>query len=123
MKWKKLADEINAKTYVLPEGWDSREVVAEQLECSPDKVDDQLRPALKSGLVIKQTYPVFDKALGRKVNVVAYHDTSGDNAQPSVEFDLERAKTMKQGGKSYAEIGAALGCSGEAARAKLRRAQ
>lgn len=115
MDWKKLVEKKNAETFVLPEGWDSREVVAEQLECSPDKVDDHLRPALKSGEVMKNTFKVWDDRLKRNVMTVAY------SKAPESEFDLARAQALKAEGKSYAEIGAAMGMSGDAVRGKLRR--
>lgn len=120
MNWKNYVEKKNAKTFVLPAGWDSREVVAEQLECSPEKVDDHLRPALKSREVTKQQFKIWDAGLKRLVYVTAYQEAS--KSQGETEFDLEKVKALKASGKSYAEIGADVGLSGDAVRAKLRRA-
>lgn len=120
MNWKNYVEKKNAKTYVLPEGWDSRDKIAEQLECSPDKVDDHLRPALKSGEVIKQSFKVWDEGQKRLLFVVAYREAEQETA--ATEFDLARAAAMKKEGKTYAEIGTALGFSSNAVRHRLRRA-
>lgn len=119
MNWKKLVEKKNSETYVLPKGWDSRATVAEQLDCPEDKVDQNLRPALKSGEVEKRQFVVWDKDLGRKVMVVAYRETG---SEPTRAFDIEKAKALKKAGKSWAEVGAAFGMSGENVRAKIRRA-
>lgn len=117
--WKSVAEKENAKTYVLPEGWDSRETVAEQLECSPEKVDDHLRPALRSGKVIKQQYRVWDAGTKRITMVVAYHDTSKDRKP---EGDLKaQVEALRAQGKTWPEIGKALGGSAEKFRAMVRR--
>lgn len=121
MNWKTLANKTNAKTYVLPPGWDSRETVARQLGCSEDRVDDHLRPALNSREVEKKAWPVWDSSLGRKVMVTAYHQTAL-KAPHTTEFDLARAQALKKAGKSYAEIGAEMGgISGETVRGRLRK--
>lgn len=120
MNWKTYVEKKNAKTYVLPPGWDSRETVAAQLDCSTDKVDDHLRPALKSGEVIKQQFKVWDESQKRLVFVVAYREATKDKAVNDIS--LERAKQLKAEGKSYAQIGAELGRSGDAIRGMLRRA-
>lgn len=118
--WKTLVEKQNAETFVLPEGWDSRENIADQLECSPDKVDDNLRPGLKSGRIIKQPFKVWNTTLKRNVLVIAYHDTEQDGAN---DTDVARMKSLKSEGKSYAEIGKAVGRSGGAVRGILRRAK
>lgn len=121
--WKSVVEKINSETFVLPDGWDSRDSIAEELDCSPEKVDDHLRPGLKSGRFIKQQHKVWDKNLKRNIMVVAYHDTALDKEKvPVTQFDLARAAALKKEGKSYAEIGAEMGASGDAVRAKLRRA-
>lgn len=118
--WKQFVEKKNAKTYVLPEGWDSRDTIAEQLECSPEKVDDHLRPALKSGEVIKQQFKVWNAELKRLTFVTAYKEAEVE--ENASEFDLARAQAMKNDGKTWAQIGAAFGISGDAARSKLRKA-
>ena len=123
MNWKSFVEKKNAKTFVLPEGWDSREKVAEQLECSPDKVDDHLRPALKSGEILKQQFKVWDSNLKRLGFVTAYKEAKAEEAaNTSVPFDSDRALALKKQGKSWSEIGAIFGLSGEALRARVKRA-
>ena len=85
--WTLLAEKENAKAYVLPSGWDSRDTVAVQLDCAPEKVDDVLRPALKSGKVVKQQHRIWDKQLKRVVLVIAYHDTANDATGHSADID------------------------------------
>jgi len=119
--WTLLAEKENAKAYVLPPGWDSRDTVAVQLDCTPEKVDDVLRPALKSGKVVKQQHRIWDKQLKRVVLVIAYHDTANDAT--AATSDVYRMAELKKSGKTYAEIGALLGCSGDKVRGLLRRAK
>ena len=70
--WKSIVSTNNAKTYVLPEDWDSRERVAEQLDCSVDRVRVLMAPAIKSGTVETKVFPVWDKITGRVMRVTAY---------------------------------------------------
>lgn len=120
--WKSVVEKINSETFVLPDGWDSRDSIAEELDCSPEKVDDHLRPGLKSGRFVKQQHKVWDKNLKRNIMVIAYHDTAQDEAviaQPAVPF--KELQSLKSSGLTYAEIGAKVGMSGDAVRARLRR--
>lgn len=128
--WKAYVEKKNAKTYVIPAGWDSRDTIAEQLECSPDKVDDHLRPALKSGEVIKQSFKVWDDLQKRLLFVVCYREADKRNSQPAPigapaqPFDdpLPVMKRLKAEGKTYAEIAAVVGKTRDAVRNILRRA-
>ena len=70
--WKPYVASMNAKTYVLPQGWDSREVVATQLECSTDRVRTVLAPAIKAGEVEVKVFQVWDKVVRRVVPTTAY---------------------------------------------------
>lgn len=72
MNWKNTVAKINAKHYAFPAGWDTREEIAEQLECSTDRVDTLLAPGLKSGEIEKQQFPVWDERLNRKMMVMGY---------------------------------------------------
>lgn len=119
MNWKKLVETKNAKTFVLPEGWDSRDAIAEQLECSPEKVRDHLRAAINSKEVLEQRFNVWDASLKRPVMVTAYKEAKPASA---VAFNLELAQRMKKDGQTWAEVGLHFGLSEHAIRAKLRRA-
>jgi DNA-binding Lrp family transcriptional regulator len=72
--WKAIVERKNAETYKLPPGWDSREAVAEKLDCSPERVAEVLRPALKDGTVERKVFPVWDKDNKRVFQVTAYRE-------------------------------------------------
>lgn len=72
MNWKSLVEAQNRKTYVLPQGWDSRDRVAEQLECSVDNVRVLLGPAIRNKTVEVQQFPVWDDVTKKVVRVTAY---------------------------------------------------
>jgi hypothetical protein len=72
MNWKSLVEAQNRKTYVLPQGWDSRDKIAEQLECSPDNVRVLLAPAIRAKTVEVQQFPVWDDITKKVLRVTAY---------------------------------------------------
>lgn len=72
MNWKQLVEAQNRKTYVLPVGWDSREKVAEQLECSAENVRVLLGPAIRNKTVEVQQFPIWDDITKRVIRVTAY---------------------------------------------------
>ena len=72
MNWKTLVENQNAKSYVLPAGWDSRETIAEQLECSPDRVRVLLSPGLKSGTIETAIFPVWCGVTKRVLRMTAF---------------------------------------------------
>ena len=76
-----MVETTQSKTYVLPEGWDSRSDVAEQLECSEDRVRTLLLPAIKDKTVQVQTFPVYDKLTKKVIRVTAYRRVT----QPEVK--------------------------------------
>ena len=72
MNWKSLVEAQNKKTYVLPQGWDSRDKVAEQLECNVDKVRVLLGPAIRNKTVEVQQFPVWDDVTKKVIRITAY---------------------------------------------------
>lgn len=72
MNWKSFVNADSAKRYVLPPGWDSKATIAEQLECSEDRVKSILAAAIKAGAIEEKIFPVWDTGLSRKVNVTAF---------------------------------------------------
>jgi hypothetical protein len=72
VNWKSLVEAQNRKTYVLPAGWDSRDKVAEQLECSVDNVRVLLGPAIRAKTVEVAQFPVWDEITKKVVRVTAY---------------------------------------------------
>ena len=75
MKWRLFVESSQAKTYVLPEGWDSREKIAEELGCSEDNVRKLLGAAVKTGAVEYKVFPVWDKVTKRVKSMTAYRKT------------------------------------------------
>ncbi len=72
MNWKSLVEAQNKKTYVLPQGWDSRDKVAEQLECNVDNVRVLLGPAIRNKTVEVQQFPVWDDVTKKVIRITAY---------------------------------------------------
>jgi hypothetical protein len=72
MNWKQLVEAQNRRTYVLPPGWDSRDNIAEQLECSVDNVRVLLGPAIRAKSVEVSVFPVWDEVTKKVVRVTAY---------------------------------------------------
>jgi hypothetical protein len=70
--WKKAVNEINRKRYQIPAGWDTREQVAEKLECSPDRVADLLKPGIQSGEFERQDFSVWDDTRRLACRVTCY---------------------------------------------------
>lgn len=85
MNWKNVVEKQNAKAYVLPSGWDSREKVAEDLECAPERVPDLLRPGLRSGEIEGQQFRVWNPALKRVILVTAYRTRPKGEAVPPAQ--------------------------------------
>ena len=92
MNWKTTVSRLNARTYAFPDGWDTRETIAAQLECSPDRVDTLLAPGLKSGEIEKQQFPVWDARLGRKNLVYGYRQRQGKSETPDPKPTQKPAK-------------------------------
>lgn len=65
-------EKSQASTFKLPRGWDSRETIAEQLDCSPESVRRLMSAAVKSGTVECQQFPVYDMITKKIVRVTAY---------------------------------------------------
>jgi hypothetical protein len=72
MNWKNYVEKTQAKTYVLPPGWDSRAKVASDLDCSEENVRRMLAPAMKAGEVEMASFPVWDEMTKRIVRTTAY---------------------------------------------------
>ncbi len=123
MNWKSYVEKKNAKTFVLPPGWDSRDAIAEQLECSPEKVDDHLRPSLRSGEVVKDIFNVWDASLKRLVRVIAYRESGKAKESPAAPVaDAKTIIELRSGGLGWNEIADQLGITAAAARGKHFRA-
>ncbi len=78
--WKSIVEKQNAKTYVLPAGWDSKTKIAEALGCSEDRVRVLLAPGLKDRSVEKRDFQVWDNVAKRVTRVTAYRHLSAPKA-------------------------------------------
>lgn len=81
MNWKQLVEAQNRRTYVLPPGWDSRDRIAEQLECSVDNVRVLLGPAIRAKSVEASVFPVWDEVTKKVVRVTAYRRRSTEGVK------------------------------------------
>lgn len=70
--WAKTISKINKDRYQIPEGWDTKEQVAESLQCAPDRVNDLLKPGVALGEIDKQDFPVWDGNRRMTTRVTCY---------------------------------------------------
>jgi hypothetical protein len=83
MNWKTFVEVQNEKAYILPEGWDSKERIAEQLGCADDSVRRCLAPAIKAGTIESGVFPVWDSVTKRIMRVTAYRRAPKPVISPS----------------------------------------
>lgn len=76
--WAKTVAAINREKYTIPEGWDTRDQVAQELQCAPDRVADLLKPGLQSGKIERQEFPVWDDARRMTVRVSCFRVANGN---------------------------------------------
>jgi hypothetical protein len=81
--WKSTVAKLNRKTYAWPAGWSTREQVAEELECSPERVSEILAPGIRLGDIEKGSFPVWDERLQRKVMVIGYRERKTSEEPPT----------------------------------------
>jgi L-amino acid N-acyltransferase YncA len=81
--WKKIVSSANARRYKWPSGWETRDKIAEQLDCSPERVADVLAPAIKAGEIERAVFPVWDAENHRKVLVTGYREAVKPAAAPA----------------------------------------
>ena len=80
-KWVKIYESQSSKQFTAPEGWDSQEVVASELQCPCNKVSEILSYAIKSGDILTKTFPIWDERTARVVRKTFYKENpaiSGD---------------------------------------------
>lgn len=80
--WQKTVNEINRNRYSIPEGWDTKDQVATNLQCAPERVSDILKPGIQSGDIEKQDFPVWDDKRRMTVRISCYR-VKPDKAAPS----------------------------------------
>jgi hypothetical protein len=82
--WIKTVNEINRKRFTIPEGWETRDQVADNLQCDPDKVGDMLKPGIQAGDIERQEFPVWDESRRMAIRVVCYR-LAGEKKAPAVK--------------------------------------
>jgi len=91
MKWKKLLHKQNARHFAWPPGWDTAEAIAEQLECSPERVREHLAPSIRAGEVEAKQFTIWDAETGRKVIKTGFR-IGGAKTESRVESRESSAK-------------------------------
>ncbi len=94
--WKSILEKQNAAAYAWPKGWSSRDDVAEQLECSPERVASLLAPGIRAGSVERQDFTVWDAKLKRLVRVTGYRET--DKAAPPASAAPQKVRKAPPAG-------------------------
>jgi hypothetical protein len=79
MNWKNEVNRINKAAFAWPKGWSTREEVAEQLECSADRVREVLAPGIKCGDIETKDFQVWED--GRKVRKTGYRKTEFETTE------------------------------------------
>jgi hypothetical protein len=74
MNWKSEVDRMNKEKFgwhlYAREGWSTKEEIAKQLECSPDRVREVLAPGLKDGVIEVKDLRVWEA--GRMIRKTGY---------------------------------------------------
>lgn len=70
--WLKTVNRINASKYTIPEGWDTKEAVAESLQCDHSKVADLLKPGISAGEIERKDFPIWDDKRRMTARVTCY---------------------------------------------------
>ena len=96
MKWKKLIHKQNSRHYAWPASWDPAEVIAEQLECSPERVREHLSPSIRAGEVEVKQFTVWDSETERKIVKTGYR-IAGAKSQAPVTKSQNRQKSGDSG--------------------------
>jgi hypothetical protein len=101
--WKKTIDQINAERFVVPPGWDTKDQVALSLECTPDKVNDMLKPGIASGDIERKEFSVWNSARRLTEKIVCYRLVTLEPPKETTEDKIRRA-IMANPSKSNSDI-------------------
>ena len=82
MNWKQTVNDISSRRYVIPDGWDTKEKVAKELECSPNKVPSILKPGIESGEIERQEFHVWDAKKKCVIRVACFRVTARRKRDP-----------------------------------------
>mgnify|MGYP006935483787 CR=1 FL=1 len=70
--WLAVTNRVNKERYKIPAGWETKEQVAESLQCDPSRVHDLLKAAITAGEVERQEFPTWDDNRRCTVRVACY---------------------------------------------------
>ena len=100
MNWQKAIDKINQDKYKIPVGWDSKEKIAQELQCSPDRVHDLLKSGIASGAFESQEFPVWDAKRRLTVRIRCYRQRVDENSPaPTNDLSTKIAASIRRNPK------------------------
>lgn len=95
--WKKAVERINRDKYSVPPGWDTKETVALQLGCSPDRVNETIKPGLDSGDFERKDFMIWDERRGTTVKTACYRIVDRSAKEPADQLTpQEKREALKQ---------------------------
>ena len=95
-KLKQVVAKSFATKYAWPKGWLTREQAADDLECSPERVDEILRLPIQDGSVSKEHFPVWNPKLERVVKQPGYRVNSDSPAASAPPTRTEEPLTPER---------------------------
>ena len=105
-KLKRLVAKSNAAKYMWPKGWMTREEAADELECSPTRVDEILRLSIADGNVKRTIFSVWSAQLERVVKLPGYREAKG--SEPNGAEAKESGPTSSIDGMTADHVAAVL---------------
>lgn len=83
--WKKAVEKLSREKFKTPDGWDTKETVALQLGCSPDRVKEIIKPGLESGDFERREFMIWDERRGVPVRTMCYRIADRKAPAPAPE--------------------------------------
>lgn len=72
--WLNVTNRINSDRFQIPAGWETKDQVAESLQCDPKRVADLLKPGIESGHIERKQFPMWIEARRLVEQVVCYRE-------------------------------------------------
>ncbi len=113
--WLNVTNRINSDRFQIPAGWETKEQVAESLQCDPKRVADLLKPGIETGHIERKQFPMWIEARRLVEQVVCYREkatqaevqpgkVSAPGSAPESLQDRIAAKIRANPGKSNRDI-------------------
>ena len=99
--WTKTVTEINRKRYTIPDGWDTKEKIAADLQCSPDRVADLLKPGIQTGEIERQEFSVWDEKRRLTTRITCFRVGGGE---PAAAGAAKPAAAVRSGAVGFEEV-------------------